>query len=321
MDDPQTIVRLSSRRIAQSQRAAAVSEIHGRGPLNIKIEPQTDDPQLDVELRTLPGLFITTGSSTPNRATSHDLSLEDDDFLFVWGERGGQMLQPGQSVASNEGTTLLACCEMVMAEANHTMRHRTLRIDRRMLMSVLPDAEDAVAKAVPMSGEALRLLDSYISMIGANGEPSSPALAQAAATHICDLVALAVGTTADAERKAARRGRSGARLSSIRAWIRARLNDPQLSVRDAATAHRVSPRYMQMLFEREGTSFSAFVRSERLALARRQLTAPGAAARSIASIALDAGFNDISYFNRAFRRAYGETPTDARQRAIAPATA
>jgi hypothetical protein len=28
------------------------------------------------------------------------------------------------------------------------------------------------------------------------------------------------------------------------------------------------------------------------------------------------GFGDLSYFNRVFRRAYGETPSDVRQRAL-----
>jgi AraC-like DNA-binding protein len=32
----------------------------------------------------------------------------------------------------------------------------------------------------------------------------------------------------------------------------------------------------------------------------------------IATIALDAGFCDVSYFNRAFRQLYGETPSGIR---------
>ena len=36
------------------------------------------------------------------------------------------------------------------------------------------------------------------------------------------------------------------------------------------------------------------------------------AERSIISVALDAGFQDLSYFNRTFRRRYGATPSDVR---------
>ena len=42
------------------------------------------------------------------------------------------------------------------------------------------------------------------------------------------------------------------------------------------------------------------------------LTEPREAHRSISDIALDNGFGDVSYFNRAFRRLYGATPSDVR---------
>ena len=36
--------------------------------------------------------------------------------------------------------------------------------------------------------------------------------------------------------------------------------------------------------------------------------------RRISDIALDCGFNDLSYFNRCFRRRFGLTPSSARGR-------
>jgi AraC-like DNA-binding protein len=42
------------------------------------------------------------------------------------------------------------------------------------------------------------------------------------------------------------------------------------------------------------------------------LMAPGCASRSIALIAFDAGFGDLSYFNRTFKRFYGLTPSEVR---------
>lgn len=319
MNDPQPVVRLSSSGMTPSERAEAIRETYGRSVLNIDFEPLVDDPQFEIEVRVLPGVCVTSGWNTPYHAKSHDPSRENDDFLFVWGDRGGRTRPLGKTVESSEGATLLTCAEKVLAEANLPMSHRTLRIAREALLPILPTAEDAVATTVPASNEAFRLLDSYVGLICANGTPASPALAQAAANHICDLVALAVGTTAIAAHQASNRGLRAARLASIKAWIQGRLGNPLLSVRDAAAAHRVSSRYVQMLFESEQSSFSSFVRAERLARARRWLTSPALAGRSIASIALDAGFNDISYFNRAFRQAYGETPSDARRAAVAGA--
>jgi AraC-like DNA-binding protein len=36
------------------------------------------------------------------------------------------------------------------------------------------------------------------------------------------------------------------------------------------------------------------------------------AGRTITEIAFEAGFNDLSYFNRTFRRRYSATPSDVR---------
>ena len=60
------------------------------------------------------------------------------------------------------------------------------------------------------------------------------------------------------------------------------------------------------------TTFSEFVRGRRLARAHRMLTDPRCADRSISTIAFEVGFGDLSYFNHAFRRLYGATPSDVR---------
>src|SRR5574337_611812 len=86
--------------------------------------------------------------------------------------------------------------------------------------------------------------------------------------------------------------------------------------RMAAARPGVTPRHVQMLFERDGTTFSRFLLDQRLARAHRMLNNPLLADRSISTIAYEAGFGDLSHFNRAFRRRYGETPSDVRARAV-----
>ena len=79
-----------------------------------------------------------------------------------------------------------------------------------------------------------------------------------------------------------------------------------------AARQGVSPRYVRMLFEPEGTTFSGFLLSERLALAHRMLGYPRYAYSPVAMIGYEAGFADLSYFNRCFRKRYGQTPSDVR---------
>jgi AraC-like DNA-binding protein len=68
-----------------------------------------------------------------------------------------------------------------------------------------------------------------------------------------------------------------------------------------------------MLFESEDTSMTEFVLEERLKRARTLLLDPRFAARRIAEIAYEVGFNDVSHFNRTFRRRFGRTPGELRE--------
>jgi AraC-like DNA-binding protein len=91
------------------------------------------------------------------------------------------------------------------------------------------------------------------------------------------------------------------------------LRKPSLDA--VAKCQDISPIYVRKLFESDDTSFTQFVLSERLARAHRLLSDPRFAERSIAALALEAGFGDLSYFNRAFRRCYRATPSGVRARA------
>jgi AraC-like DNA-binding protein len=126
---------------------------------------------------------------------------------------------------------------------------------------------------------------------------------------------VALGATRDAAEIADGRGLRAARLRAIKADIAGKLDRGDLSVDALAAQHRVTPRNVQMLFDGEGTTFTQFVRDQRLARAHRMLTDPRLAGRSISTVALDAGFGDISYFNRAFRRRFGDTPSGVRMEA------
>ena len=137
-------------------------------------------------------------------------------------------------------------------------------------------------------------------------------LSRAVAQHICDLIALSMGAHRDATALLGQRGVRAARLQAIKADIAARFNDFELTVSAVALRHGVTPRYIQKLFEDDGVTFSEYVLGRRLAEAHRSLADPHLANRSISTIAFNAGFSDLSYFNRTYRRRFGATPTETR---------
>jgi AraC-like DNA-binding protein len=54
------------------------------------------------------------------------------------------------------------------------------------------------------------------------------------------------------------------------------------------------------------------VLDQRLARAYRLLGDPRCADHTVSAIAFAAGFGDLSYFNRSFRRTFGASPTEVR---------
>ena len=107
-----------------------------------------------------------------------------------------------------------------------------------------------------------------------------------------------------------------ARLRAIKTDVVRNLEHGDLSVRAVAVRHRVTARYVQKLFEHEGTTFSEYVLGQRLALAHRLLSGRDPVADTIAGVAFAAGFGDVSHFYRAFRRHYGLLPTDVRSASV-----
>src|SRR5262249_34229953 len=107
-------------------------------------------------------------------------------------------------------------------------------------------------------------------------------------------------------------GVRAAGLRAIKADLAGRLGELDLSVAGLALRHRCTPRFVQRLFEAEGTTFTEYVLAQRLALAYRMLSDARRSGDKIATIAYDAGFGDLSYFNRPFRRRCGGAPPDVR---------
>jgi hypothetical protein len=76
------------------------------------------------------------------------------------------------------------------------------------------------------------------------------------ATHFHDLITLTLGATRDAAELAKGRGVCAARLCAIKSDIAHDITRANPSVGEIAMRHRVTPRYVQMLFEAEGTTFT-----------------------------------------------------------------
>jgi AraC-like DNA-binding protein len=180
---------------------------------------------------------------------------------------------------------------------------------RAALASRAANIDKAARSMVPRRNEALRLLLTYVRSIHGKLPLTMPGLSDAVVEHIYDLAALALNPERAASASSAV---AAARLAEALDVIARRFADPALSTSVVAKQQNISPRYLQQLFEGTGQSFTERVSELRLRRAFELLTAPGNAKRKVMDIALDAGFSDLSHFNRLFRARFGDTPTGIR---------
>lgn len=315
MEGDESIIRFSLASVPEAQRRDTLTEVFGRGVVNMEFTPLSERQRFEFEMRFLPNVILAWGRNSPHRGTTgHDRSLENDDLMMSWASRrvSGRMIQRGREIGGDGSGAFVTCAEPMVGETGGDFHFVNVRIAHASLRPLLANPEEMLMRPVPPSSEAFRMLKRYLGVLRSQGKLRMPEVAQAAALHIADLVALAVGATREGTELAVERGLAAARIATVKAWTLERLSNPALSVTDAASAHRISPRYVQLLFATEGTSFTAWMRGQRLALARRWLSDPAQSHRTIACIAFDCGFSDLSWFNRAYRGAYGETPGDTR---------
>jgi AraC-like DNA-binding protein len=262
----------------------------------------------------MPGLGIGVCSLSPVRSDLTTELIDNDDLILVIiREGGGTARQRGREATVRDGEAVVTANDSPASFVAHTpVEVINLRFERKRLASQLLDADAGVLRPIARDNQALRLLTRYVQIVGAELSQSTPGLRQVTADHIHDLAALALGATRDAAEIAKGRGVRIARLQAIKADVVANVGAGWLSAEAVAARHGVSSRYVRTLFQGDETTFTDFVLNQRLARAHKLLVALRIDADPISAIAFEAGFDDLSYFNRCFRRRYGATPSDIR---------
>lgn len=297
-------------------------EIYGRNLANVDIETIGDGPfHASVTFQTLPGVGLASGSRSEAhyRITRQHLARSSNDAVLLSALTNGAATsqQLGREIIGQPGSAVVISGTDPSVNTMHRLgSFVTISLPRPKLAALVPDLGAAYARQIRAENDALRLLIRYVQTLHHSGPIDTPGLAEATADHIIDLAALAMGAGKDAAHEARQRGVAAARLHAIKTEMRDNSNDHDLSIAMMAARHGVTPRYVHKLFERDGTTFSAFVLTCRLWRALQMLKDARFATMTVNAIAFECGFSDLSYFNRTFRRAYNATPSDIREAAL-----
>ena len=266
---------------------------------------------VDLQINAVPGLRRAV-MLRPFSARAMRLSprLSDgDDTVCLMIKSAGQMAlcQGRHETVPDVGDAMLLVYRQPSQLVFQQATYLSLRVPLQAL-AMLVDVEAAAGRRITGDTAALVLLRHYVASLP--HQLADPTLAGLIATHVHDLMALAIGATGEGREIARGRGVRAVRLQTIKADL---ARDASQSIDEIARRQGVTPRYVQLLFEGQGTTFSAFVIERRLDLVRSMLRSPRYAGWSIVSIAFESGFKDLSHFNRRFRRRFGVTPSEFRR--------
>lgn len=271
------------------------------------------------ELVNCDGIHLLRFHSTISRVTRtarHVASIENDCFSVVFNDGGSSWMlsQHGREAVPGHGAAVFSDqAEPCEYRANDLSAWIGVAVPRPALRALVANADDLIGTSLDPSSAAKRHLRRYLDLVlGPDGIEDDPALAAHIGRTLVDLVALALGADRDAAAIARHRGLRAARAREILAEIRANFADPNCSAKVVARKLGLSPRYINQLLQETEASFEHRVLELRLQKARAMLADPRCDRLKIGDIASACGFNEVSYFNRCFRRRFGESPTQYR---------
>jgi AraC-like DNA-binding protein len=315
------LLRISTEMLPERERFSAFREEFARRVLMMDVIDHSDGrPRIDVTFMPLGEVAVGTLSATPAEFIRHKHHVKDrsDGFILQFVERGPiHFAHVSEERAYDTGSVIFVDQERPLR--GFGPRYASLRniaVRAAALKTLVAHPEDMAGQPVHR-GPALRLLDGYLRSLTSLDEPPPSELAPIIGVHLIDLVAAALGPTAEAVEIVAKRGVKAARVRTILAEIARRFSDPSFDLDNAAATLGLSRRHVQRLLDETGKSFTEHLVQRRLDRAFAMLTDPRYLHLAIIDIALAAGFGDVSHFNRMFRRRFGDTPSALRAAAIA----
>lgn len=268
-----------------------------------------------LDIRQVGAVGIADITVTAANVTRHASYISDgnDAIVAQFWRRGSAFLVQGKNenhVSIAESLTI-DNAKPAKFRAEDGSRFWALTIPRDRIAAASSETVSVVGAKLT-DRAALRLIFGYLREIELKSFLDASS-AQVYGNHIVDLVALALGGESAIVVEA--EGVRAARRSAILQEIERSSSNPTLSAKRIAAELGITPRYVHLLLEETGRSFRQHLLTKRLEIAEALLREPLRHKSKISDIATEAGFADLSYFNRVFRRHFGATPSDIREAA------
>jgi AraC-like DNA-binding protein len=267
------------------------------------------------------GLLRTDNSAISVHRTLTHVRRSDPEAFFLLVNLGGI-----QRVSQGRDEVLLAPDDMVVIHSSRTL-HTESAIDLPRQQGLIVTCDPAALEIPPgelgrIAGRRLDgtdglsgLLSSYLASLAAVGGSLQAADAMRLSSATLDLMSVTFGRVLGVLSGLSSERIDRERAIRIQHFMRQNLGDPNLTPEAIASAHYISLRTLQRLFQAyAGTTVARWIRERRLAGFRADLLDLTLQSRSVHSLAARWGFTDLSHVSRAFKAAYGEAPAAYRAR-------
>ena len=250
--------------------------------------------------------------TTVRREKRQVLETNDDRYCLArnTGNRESRVMHRGREFVLRPGAMVLLKLDepFFAADGANEKRFTNVHLPTATLKAMVAGVDDLTGRELAPGG-ALSLAMDYSDLLLKHPSAVDEA-GFAIAAHLMDLTALGLGARGDLAVTARRGGLRAVRLKAVLMILQRRFAEADFSAQKLATAAGLSERYVNELLYEAGASFTMRLMELRLRQAAELLAHPSE--RRISDIAFDCGFNDLSYFNRCFRRRFGLTPSAAR---------
>jgi len=304
--------RLSTEDVPRRERHGWLREVIGREYANVEIAPPADGSLFN-EMTIFPwdGLRLSAirSNAIAIERSPREPHLISQDAYFAVVLLGGDYLlqQDGREVFLRPGD--MAIYDATRPHRIHCPRSFAkliVSIPRTVLRERIAGIERCTALRIPGSAGIGSVTANFIRAAARQAGTLHPHEFSALAEHSLDLLALAVASVRPVGFQLSR-SRSIS-INRIKDFIERHLAEADLDASTVAAGVGLSSRYINDLFNDEGTSLMRHVWKRRLENCRTDLLDPAHAGHRLSDIAFRWGFNDLSHFSRAFKQRFGCSP-------------
>jgi AraC-like DNA-binding protein len=218
------------------------------------------------------------------------------------------LLQPGDMAFYDSDRAYSLCLD-------DRFRNAILVFPQRLLALSTETAGQLTATRISGTQGLARMVVPFLTQLTGNLDRLPGHSSRRLAHNTVDLVATVLQSTLGAAGPCRTEPvQRGTLLGQVRAYAEDNISNPELDPQQIAAANFISVRQLHAVFSREGTSVSAWIRARRLQLCREDLSDRTQDYLPVSALAARHGLVDPAHFSRLFKTAYGESPSEFRQR-------